>query len=213
MGCYENALAKNCSSSLSRVGGTDPVKAMALIRHQSCLFQEATERPRMFRLEAAFATWVRFEPHALQGQNTAPNSPGYPTHQRKCGKHPRTVTLSSGNNHPQMLAVYTLCVYILFPCFTGGTVHPKDRLCVLINRVSPPGSVAVPWETPNHVHASIWLEALIFRGQILLQAHPTLWLGLVAHSSSAASGGGILSPSSLLSFTTQDPNFECNSIT
>lgn len=146
---------------------------------------EATERLKIFCLEAAFTTWDRLEPHALRGQNTPSNSPGYPTHQRKCEKHPSTVTLSSGSDRSQILAVYIsllvlicalykLCLYILFHCFTRLCI-PRTG-CVSYSTESHRQAWWQSHGSPHHVHASIWLEALIFRGQILLQAHPTLWL-------------------------------------
>lgn len=78
-------------------------------------------------------------------------------HIKENAENTSTVTLLSANSRSQMLAVCMVYVSLFYK--PGDTVHLKDRLRVLFDRVSPPGSVAVPWKPPDHVHASIWLEA------------------------------------------------------
>lgn len=86
---------------------------MALIRHQPCLSPERLWNGPERSAEAAFAICVRLEPHALQGQNTPPNSPGYSTHQRKCGKHKYSNSVISKQPFSDACCVYGLCFLVL----------------------------------------------------------------------------------------------------
>lgn len=151
-------------------GGTDPVKATALIRHQPCLSQERLWKGPERSAEAAFTICVRLS-HMLSRGRTPHQIVQVTSHIKENAENTSTVTLSSANNRSQMLAVCisplcpsvlcTSCVYGL--CFlvlqNWGHCASQGQAACPVRPSLTPGSVAVPWKPPDHVHASIWLEA------------------------------------------------------